>query len=280
VNYQVLVVSPRGFVHSEAFSEVAETLLHGLRALGHDVVLTRGLSALPGRRPIVLGANLLPRLKVALPPDAILYNLEQVDRGSAWLTPELVALFRQYPAWDYSALNLAQWEALGVARPALVPISWTPELARIPDAAEQDIDVLFYGSLNPRRQSVLEALGATGVKVEALYGIFGEERDAAIARSKLVLNLHFFEAKVFEAVRVSYLLGNGRAVVSETGASPEEEAAFAPAVAFAPYEQLVSTCLWLLEDAPARAALGAAGRGLMAGRPITGALRAVLPESP
>ena len=123
MNYQVLVVSPRGFVHSEAFSEVAETLLHGLRALGHDVVLTRGLSALPGRRPIVLGANMVPRLKVVLPPDAILYNLEQVDRGSAWLTPELVALFRQYPAWDYSALNLAQWEALGVPRPALLPIS-------------------------------------------------------------------------------------------------------------------------------------------------------------
>ncbi|MEN9796911.1 MAG: hypothetical protein RL653_607, partial [Pseudomonadota bacterium] len=136
------------------------------------------------------------------------------------------------------------------------------------------------GSLNPRRQAVLEALGETGAKVEALYGIYGEERDAAIARSKLVLNLHFFEARVFEAVRVSYLLGNGSVVVSETGASPEEEAAFARGVAFAPYEQLVPTCLRLLADAPARAALSAAGREIMAGRPITAALRAVLTETP
>ena len=279
MNFQVLVLSPPGYVHAEAFSEVAETLLHGLRALGHDAVLTRGLSALPGRRPIVLGANLLPRLKVALPPDAILYNLEQVERGSAWLSPDMVALFKKYPAWDYSALNLRQWESLGVPRPALVPISWTPELSRIPGDVAQDIDVLFYGSLNPRRQAVLEALGNTGARVEALFGIYGAERDAAIARSKLVLNLHFFEAKVFEAVRVSYLLGNGRAVVSETGASSEEEAAFSEGVAFAPYEQLVPTCLRLLADAPARAALGEAGRRVMAGRPITAALRGALPES-
>ncbi|MBM4379941.1 MAG: methyltransferase domain-containing protein, partial [Deltaproteobacteria bacterium] len=252
------------------------SLHHGLRALGHDSVLTHGLEPLAGRRVIVLGANLLPKLQLALPGDALLYNLEQVEPGSPWFSPALVELFRRHRAWDYSALNAAQWERLGVARPTVVPIGWAPELARIPRAPSEDIDVLFYGSLNPRRQAVLDGLKAAGVKVETLFGVYGAERDAVIARAKLVLNLHYYDARVFEAVRVSYLLGNGRVVVSETGASREEEAAWEGAVAFAPYDTLVPTCLRLLADAPARAALGEAGRALMARRLAADALRPVL----
>ena len=44
-----------------------------------------------------------------------------------------------------------------------------------------------------------------------------------IARSKIVLNLHQYDAQVFEIVRVSYLLANRRAVVSERGANPTED---------------------------------------------------------
>jgi len=78
VNFHVLVLSPPQYLHSAAFTEVAESLHHGLRALGHDSVLTHGLEPLAGRRVIVLGANLLPKLQLALPGDALLYNLEQV----------------------------------------------------------------------------------------------------------------------------------------------------------------------------------------------------------
>jgi hypothetical protein len=33
----IVVFVPRGYPHSGVFAEVAETLLHGFRALGHDV---------------------------------------------------------------------------------------------------------------------------------------------------------------------------------------------------------------------------------------------------
>lgn len=275
MKFNVFVVSPPGYIHSAAFAEVAETVHYGLAALGHDSVLTSGLVPELGRRPVIFGANLLAQLKLKPPPGAILYNLEQVQQGSAWLTPALLDLFRHYPVWDYSRRNVAQLVAMGVPTPALVPIGWAPQLSRIAPMAE-DIDVLFYGSMNPRRQSVLEALEAQGVKVKVLFGLYGAERDAYVARSRLVLNIHYYEAKVFEVVRVSYLLANGRAVVSETGSSPEEEAVFAPGVAFATYEQLVPTCLRLVADGVARARLGAAGRALMQRRGIEDFLRAAM----
>jgi hypothetical protein len=117
--------------------------------------------------------------------------------------------------------------------------------------------------------AVLDELRRAGARVEAVVGVYGAQRDALIARSRLVLNVHFFEARVFEIVRVSFLLGNGRCVVSERGAAPEEEAPFADGVAFAEYPDLARTCLRLLDDPQERARLAQAGQRIMESRPET-----------
>ena len=83
-----------------------------------------------------------------------------------------------------------------------MPIGYAPQLTRIAPAAE-DVDVLFVGSLNDRRRTVLDALEAKGAKVERVFGVYGPERDGWLARAKICLNLHFYEARVFEVVRVS-----------------------------------------------------------------------------
>jgi SAM-dependent methyltransferase len=275
--YSVVIVQPPGYPHSAAFAEVAELLLHGLRRLGHDAVV--GAAPADGRRPIVLGSNLLPGHPLPLPPDAILYNLEQIDPGSAWITPALLDVFRRHEVWDYSAGNAARYAGLGLAAPRVVPLGWVPELERIAPAAE-DVDVLFYGCLNPRRLAILDALRARGLRVESLFGVYGAERDAWIARAKLVLNVHFFEAKVFEIVRVSYLLGNRRCVVSERGADPAEEAGLEDGVAFAPYEALVETCVRLAGDPAERARIATAGQAAIRRRDETALLRAALAPPP
>ncbi|BDG07075.1 glycosyltransferase [Anaeromyxobacter paludicola] len=272
--FAVTVVSPPGYPHSQAFREIAETLHYGLLALGHDCVLT-DRADLPGRRHVLLGSNLLPSHPIPLAPDTVLYNLEQVDRASTWLSPALLDLFRRHTVWDYSEKNADELARMGLPRPRVVPVGFAPALVRIP-AREEDIDVLFYGSVNERRKRVLDALAAAGARVQALFGVYGPERDAFIARSKLVVNPHYFEAKVFEVVRVSYLLANGRCVVSERGADPVEERAFEDAVAFAPYEALVATCLRLLGDPAERAHRAEAGRRLMEARPESEYLRAAL----
>jgi len=273
----VAVVSPPGYPHSAAFAEVAETIRHGLTSLGHDAVVSRDLGA-RDRRHIVLGAHLAPEAGIQLPAGSIIYNLEQVDSQSRWMTGALLDLYRRYPLWDYSTANIERLVSMGVPRPAHVPIGYAPSLTRIVPV-EPDIDVLFYGSLNERRQGIIDRLRAAGVRVEAVFGVYGSERDALIARAKLILNLHYYEAKVFEVVRVSYLLANGRAVVSERGADPAEEGPFASAVAFTDYDRLVATCQALLRQPAERQRLGEAGLVLMRARPegqlLAPALRAL-----
>jgi hypothetical protein len=272
--FAVTVVSPPGYPHAAAFREVAEALHHGLRALGHDSVLGTDLD-LRGRQHLILGANLLAVARRRPPEGAILYNLEQVQEGSPWFDGGLLGLYRRHPLWDYSRLNAEALVRLGVPRPALVPVGWVPELERIP-AAEEDLDVLFYGSVNERRRDLLLELERKGARVHAVCGVYGEERDRLVARSRMVLNVHFYEARVFEVVRVSYLLANGRLVVSERGADPEEERPFAAGVAFAPYERLADRCLELLGNPGERRHIASAGQAAMRARPQPDLLRPAL----
>ena len=257
--FAVAVVSPPSNpTIGGAFREIAEAVHHALLALGHDSVLTNRLD-LDERRTIVLGGNHLVHYGLELPQNPIFYNLEQLGNDSPWMEmPEFVDLFRRYPTWDYSQANIERLAAMGLPRPTYVPIGYVPELTRIAPAPE-DIDVLFYGMLSERRYAVLRDLHDRGLRVKWLSGALGASRDAWIARSKVVLNMHYWEAKIFEIARVSYLLANRRAVVSESGADPTLERDLESGVAFADYDGLVDRCVELLGDERARRELAERG---------------------
>ena len=280
MRFAVAVVLPpdRHDISGGAFNEVAEALHHGLVALGHDSVLTNRLD-LDERRTIVLGSNLLVQYALEPPKNPIFYNLEQLGDDLPWMTmPEFVDLFRRYPHWDYSQANVEYLAALGLPRPTYVPIGYVPELTRIAPAPE-DIDVLFYGALNGRRYAVLRELHDRGLRVKWLPGAYGASRDAWIARSKLVLNLHYFEAKIFAIVRVSYLLANKRAVVSEHSANPTLERDLASGIAFADYDGLVDRCVELVGDERARRELAERGYDAFSARDQAAILQRALSES-
>jgi hypothetical protein len=274
--FAVTIASEPGYAHGEAFREAAESVHHALLTLGHDSILGDRTDH-ADRRLIIFGANLITQFNLPhhLAPDSILYNLEQIYDDSPWLTPELLALYRRHVVWDYSVANIAALARHGVAA-RHVPIGYVPELTRIAPAAQQDIDVLFAGSLVERRVAVLQALHETGANVVPVFGVYGPARDTLIARAKIVLNLHLYDAKVFEIVRVSYLLANRCFVVSERGSDPAGEAPFADGVAFADYPRLTETCLKFLADPAARARVAAHGFAVIQQRCTVDFLRAVL----
>jgi hypothetical protein len=105
MQFAVTVVAPQGYVHSQAFREVAEGLHHGLLALGHDSLLTTRLDYYE-RHSIVLGSNLLALRRWEPPKKPILYNLEQAYGESPWMTATLLTLFRRHPVWDCSQANI------------------------------------------------------------------------------------------------------------------------------------------------------------------------------
>jgi SAM-dependent methyltransferase len=152
-----------------------------------------------------------------------------------------------------------------------------PTLTRIAPAARQDVDVLFYGVVNERRRAILDALAAAGLVVKALPGIYGAERDAWIARSKLVLNVHYYDDKVHELVRTSYLLANRKAVVSECDDDTEIDADVREALVAVAYDKLVEACVALARDDARRHAIEQAGFEIFCRRNQAALLADLLP---
>ena len=265
---RLVLFRPPDYPHAQALDETVDFFLYSLRRLGCETDRSENELAKQGHN-VLFGAHLLGQgAAVGLPANCIVYNTEQIESGSSFDSPGYRGLLESYPVWDYSARNVEQLaQMLRHQRVFHVPVGYVPELTRIERSGPADIDVLFYGSLNERRQRVLAALEAAGARVHCAFGVYGVERDRLIARSRLVLNLHYFPTNIFEMIRVSYLLANGAAVVSER--SPETETALElrGAIAFAPYERVVETCLSLLGDEPGRRAL--AERGFETFRQLT-----------
>jgi hypothetical protein len=275
LKWAVTVVSPPGYAHCAAFHEVAESIHYALISLGHDSVMTRE-GRLEGRRHIVLGSNLLPHCGLEIAPDAILYNLEQVHAGSPWISPAFLALMRSHVVWDYSCANVRAFAALDVRVERVVPVGYVPELTRIQMAQTRDIDVLFVGSLCERRTRIIDRMRVAGLEAIGAFGVYGRARDRLIARARLMLNVHSRAHGVLEIVRLSYLLANGCAILSERCADEHEQGTLAHAIAFADYDALPDLAAELVASDSARARLSRDGLTEMQSRRMAGYLRDAL----
>lgn len=250
---------------NSVFNEVAASLRHGLGELGHPTEVLSG-GFVQGSRPIILGAQLIADWS-KLPDEAIIFNFEQLGVESRFITPEYLAQLSRRTVWDYSPRNIDWLRAHGINDSArLIRIGHAPDLVRVPAATEQDIDVLFYGAVNERRRHILQALHDSGLRLVMQANLFGEERDRTIGRAKVVLNLHYYETRIFEIARVGYLLANGKAVVTEGGSDTELEPDLREAMLAVPYEELVGACQALVADAQRRHALEARAAGIFAAR--------------
>lgn len=198
------------------YREVIDTVAWGLRELGHTTGYGLNTIATDATN-IVFGAQVLPlELQEQLPPDSIVYNLEQL-RGLAEPRASIATALQRFRIWEYSAFNFEAWERWSPRYPVqLVPIGYAPILERIPRSTEQDIEVLLYGMSGQERLETFHALSHAGIASVFVSGLYGAGRDGLIARAKIVLNLNLYaHARIFEVVRVSYLLANRKAVVSD-----------------------------------------------------------------
>jgi SAM-dependent methyltransferase len=268
--WRIVIYSPPLYSHAAAFLEVAESVMFAIRHLGFHCDMAYN-ALLPGAVNILFGSNLMDQSTAdQLPDDTILFNLEQIDSESNWLKRALPGLIARLETWDYSARNIENIKRLFPARSLHhVPIGYVPELSSIRSSATPDIDVLFYGSLSARRSALLDALQARGVNVVRAFNVYGPERDAMIARARVVLNIHSYSAKVLEIARISYLLANGKAVVSECDPDTELPDGIGQVVKLAPYDGLVDACVQLLANDAERRELGRRGFEWMCARPAS-----------
>jgi hypothetical protein len=165
--------------------------------------------------PISYFRSLYPGCKI------IVYQLEQLVGGSNWhpIDKTIANMVGADELWDYDVYNAAFLKWRGIVIDQLRPMRYTPTLHYNLESVEPDIDILFYGYANPKRAQYLDMiqkyLYGRGNFVH-VFGIFGQELDKLIQRSKVILNLHAFDPfHRQEQVRIFYPLINGKCVLSE-----------------------------------------------------------------
>lgn len=242
-----------------SFYECLLFIEHGIRALGYEVTYAHN-QLRPDAINIVLGSySELSHINswTQLRKDAshiIIYNWEQVAIDVPWFTPKYFRQMVNAHVWDYHHKHIAALQQAGVSDVHHVPLAFVPQMQNvIPiSPSEQDIDVLFYGLMNERRVRAIEALREKGLRVitptEAGW-MHGTARDKLMARSKIVLNMHFFDvAKIFEIARVSYPLSNKKCVVSEIAENTDIDDDIRNAVVGGTINELPQLCWDLVHD--------------------------------
>ncbi len=245
-----------------AFKEVILSTKYSLELLGFSVEIILDTKIYADVINIIFASHHISfeQLKAQKIPiqNIILYNLEQVGEGVPWMNSKYFRLMKNTHVWEYSTANFTQLHKAGINNLSLVPIGYTPNLEVIPKL-EQDIDVFFYGSSSERRIKAIQAIKATGLNVVSTtdFGqVIDAERDNLIARSKIILNMHFYDkANIFEIVRVSYLLANHKAVISELGEKTSIEPDIKKAICHGSLESLPSLCVDLIKNPGKRHAL-------------------------
>lgn len=154
-----------------------------------------------------------------LPINYIAYQLEQ-SNVTSWFSKRYIDFLNgALEVWDYSLVNYQFLEkTLAHKNIYYVPIKYltTARKASVSMPADDKCyDVYFYGELNSRRTNILDQLIARGLNVHIGNNEWGNVRLDNIKKSKIVLNIHYYDDAILETVRLSYLLSNGAKVLSE-----------------------------------------------------------------
>ncbi len=239
--HHICLIMPQGYIHAMCFREIASLLKSSLTSIGIECSYAANQLA-ADRINVVLGYHLLKFNQSLLKCRYIPYQLEQLDATEGWYSENIRRLLENaYQVWDYSKENIQFLKGLNIEAKHL-PIGYHRDLELIRHADQKDIDILFYGSVGERRKAVLDRLN-TFANVKVLFGVYEKQRDDFIARSKIVLNIHHYSTKIFEAPRISYLLNNACFVVSEASfANPYKSVG----LCLVPYEELAETCRFYL----------------------------------
>lgn len=244
----ICLIKPDNYIHSYAFIELAELIYFSLRELGFEVEV-RFNQVQPNLKNILIGCHLLDLKFInQVPKSTVILNTEQIYSDTTHWNKNIFAYVTNFEVWDYSKRNIEKLNKMGVDKVKLLKIGFQKELVRLDKSKKKDIDVLFYGSENKRRNDVLKKLVAKGLNVKTLFGVYGRERDEWVERSKIVLNLHYYESQIFEIVRVFYLLTNSIAVVGEVNETTSIDTFYREGIYAAKYDDLVIGCMQLVQD--------------------------------
>ena len=275
----ICIIKPNNYIHSLAYLEIAELLHYSVLELNQNSKISYNFIDInPKVKNIIFGAHLLNDDMInSIPSNTIIFNTEQIESiNEIWKRRILLLASKGIIFWDYSNHNLDLLLTKLNVKGRLFEIGFQKNLQRIKMNDNKEVDVLFYGSLNNRREKIINSLLKNNVKVKCLFGVYGKDRDDWIGKSKIVLNLHYYESKIFEIVRIFYLLTNAIPIVSEVDENTKLNNNYLKGIKGSYYEDVEKNILSLLENEKERKLIGLNGFNIIKKYPQTNFTKSIL----
>lgn len=160
----------------------------------------------------------------------IVYNFEQFTSNKIW--PETYIYFLKNALFviDYSISNVIKFHDMKI-NSYFLPytinlftdfsnmsdmLNMSNPINKMSNPIVKDIDILFIGSLNKKRKHWIDKLLKLPFNVKIATNIYFEKSIECFARSKILLNIHYYDGKtILEVVRICSALENNCIVLSE-----------------------------------------------------------------
>ena len=233
------------------FDDSILSVAHLVRLCGSVPVISRNTID-PGALNILWGAgahhsppfaSLLQHCNEA---NTIIFNMEQIDSSSPLVSQEYLKFLTHFRVLDYSVHNIrALRKSYPLIRAEEFPLLPAPEFCHDHEiiGAERSYHFAFYGSMNQRRQSVLEHIQAHGVRIKIIGGMYGKQLSKELLECHAVLNIHAYETSVFESARALRPMAMGMPMVSEISHLPQLIDWGSAPIKFVEYDALASCCV-------------------------------------
>lgn len=162
---------------------------------------------------IIIGAqffknlNLIEKLKNKT---FIIYQLEQLNKIK--LDPQLVSISKG--VLDYTEINRKIYKDFQILYPPFSSYNFSLNYEK---EEKKEIDILFYGCLNPRRNTILNYVRQQfpNLNIKIITNKRGEELYTLIKKSKIILNISFYKPAIFEICRINEIIPYASFIISE-----------------------------------------------------------------
>ena len=216
----------QGYDHkvSKCLDEALDLIYFSLQDLGHEVERVMKPSLSPTSEPDLYIINgwifnmdwqKLPKHKT------IIIQLENLITGtlSEKFNPDI---FEGFHVWDYSITNKKIFRDTKLGSFNEIIWGYHSCLDFFEPSKSPNTEILFYGSLTPRRQTILSKIDGFH-EVTCAFNQWGGKMDRLIEDSKCVANIGAYhpinnetsEGRILETLRLAYCINNGVLVVSE-----------------------------------------------------------------
>jgi hypothetical protein len=215
---------------SENINQVGIECRHIVKCVGDNIEYKPTLT----KEIIIIAPNVFS----SLPSRYIAYQVEQ-SINDRWFDNDYIQKLSSADyILDYSEENIDYLIEKGVPLSKLyyMPITQTKDKDSVYFQQirfeDKDIDLLFYGDMNcKRRCDILNSL-ENEFNCVFVMEVFGDELRALIRRSKIILNIHYYDNALLETTRIREALSLGSVIVSETSIDLGQHIELAEAVYF------------------------------------------------